>query len=1090
MRCPACSFENLHDGRYCTECGAAFVRLLAPTHLYSKVADGFISRVTFQYESAYPASERLELVGVGIRSADGGTVEAVEVSVPLNATGHRQTTSVNLSLERLRGDEPVLAWLEWKVRRGERVFPAERTQVWVALFPFVSAAFDLIAGSAIVLSPVTDFMAPVRIKLGTNSRIPFQGLIFQSQSLARIDGPPKRFIVRLPNGGHEVLTGGRSFTQSLDFKPIGDFLEGFRTGNAPPLKATHVLCGDDSGEPFEIALSGAAEVPFRLAAVPRIELGIWRSTRFGFACITKNRLLSESTAADEGQFLCSPALGSLMHDGTIERNKALRDNAIESELVALGNRHLRILAPIGGTRRRRFQVFLNYPRDEREDIGVHPHCCHIRVTPLQPQSDETGLTPDRVRYTSLLRGETVHLGELLSLGNIRDGAGFWLTVTVPDDIPADTEIDLRLELLRCRPDGQIIQFADPIPPVTLTIACYQRVINDFALAIDFGTSNTCVAGPRIDYSNPKPQEMADCYALDFYREGTAEGGHTTFATAVAYPRLEDSEPYIADVMQPSSSSRPVDHIYTGFKLELVEELQNAERFAGDQRRPTRLVADFITCVLERTELYYEDRRSRYTGFQIIAASSPVGFVPELKTSLEDAVLQRLRPRYAQIEFAFRIHEPLAVFLQAASGHLLGAAPSGPFLIGIVDIGGGTTDTAFILAESGKPLRLVGTGGSVYVGGLTFDAWLRYRLQRRPVEAETVSAAQLPMTRLSDVLTQEERKLSGGVERSLSNDIASLKHRLAPCAQPSPPPAPMVPLSPAAEMIGIPSREPNKAVIAARVAQVAERLIPEGSQWSAAEWDSPATVSWHLLYPFYSSLYEQLLRIIEDTMDECFANMDSETILPVPVTIVLAGNCSQIAGLPTLVEAVFNGLSKVQRIASLKIVAMPRPKESVALGTYAEAQGSIVRQPEPGLPPFCMYLRVDSAGFGVPLATLVDRQKDQWGIVIFPEGAFHNVPSSQKYLVRVFALQDILKRPTDTTVNVWLKIGIDDFSRRIKIIPIGPAPDRLAFVLDRHTRPWALAFSTPQINQPIDNMDIDLTELTRLMKEATAAMKNS
>ena len=115
MKCPSCGFDEAHDGRYCTECGAAYIDVVTPSYLYPHPDENKVCRIEFRVANYLPRSaEEIEISLIGIQSKDGEIREVAEAKLVFESSlESKQTVTVSLVNYPIR--EPIEAMLTWRM---------------------------------------------------------------------------------------------------------------------------------------------------------------------------------------------------------------------------------------------------------------------------------------------------------------------------------------------------------------------------------------------------------------------------------------------------------------------------------------------------------------------------------------------------------------------------------------------------------------------------------------------------------------------------------------------------------------------------------------------------------------------------------------------------------------------------------------------------------------------------------------------------------------------------------------------------------------------------------------------------------------
>ncbi|MDD8025992.1 MAG: hypothetical protein PHI34_05730, partial [Acidobacteriota bacterium] len=139
------------------------------------------------------------------------------------------------------------------------------------------------------------------------------------------------------------------------------------------------------------------------------------------------------------------------------------------------------------------------------------------------------------------------------------------------------------------------------------------------VAIDFGTTNTCIAGPGLQDGIP----IGDCFLfpLNYYGPGSGEINIIPSTIAIRSCKGESIDNQVAYIPEPNDTSVVrIDKL----KIRIPDQLAKTGVFADD---PLTRSIEFLEQVIDSLELYFEDHLSDYTTIRRLLVTFPTGFAP-------------------------------------------------------------------------------------------------------------------------------------------------------------------------------------------------------------------------------------------------------------------------------------------------------------------------------------------------------------------------------------------------------------------------------------------------------------------------------
>lgn len=1015
MKCRHCSYDNQHNGIYCTDCGQSFIEIA-----YAPVSYFIRQELKVDLEIRNPLNDSLKLKRIVLGKNEKTLNEIIGRGI------------INVSAQFVDNSSTILApELALEFEKQEKTFALANLSKRILLSPIPEVEIrPLDKNENFVFSPTSGFQKKFKVKLKNNACLRINGvLLIENAEVNVFEGPKSKkfWTEELP-----LIESGVDLDSST---PEGIITVDFSGLDQAYAKREFVLSlKNEFGANHEIFKeANLFKLRPRYQNLVPIAIGVLHATDKGFAYVVDNKVYRETGGKKDTVLI---GVHPDYIDVTNWSGRAPNDASVQSRLAEFHKNEIVLRAPAGVKRKRRFALYQNFLSEAAQEHDLANNPCFVKIIP----KDNRQYANDAITYRELRidGGATarVSVNEELRLSDIRELNAFELILQIPQALANQ---ELRFDLAILRKDGSSGRIVDEIKYMLVLNTFAPRPLDDF-IAIDFGTSNTCAVGPKIVAGETQAGEPV-CYPLNYFHENSDQ--ITTFPTLIAYDNSETAEGPESCI---PDSLFPAGRAFDEFKKYLPDELSSEEAYPG-RISPLKLTIDFIEALLANQEIYFEDRQGAKNIFKNIMLTAPTGFMPEVREKIESELAHRLR-RKLDLEYDIRmdLDEPSAVLSYVYETKQISfEAKKDEFEVyGIYDFGGGTTDTSFVLVTPEQGAILAGTGGSVYVGGSTVDRWLIKRLSMSADIADTRKAKSIELYELVGALK------SADIENLLDDpqfalDASKIKHYFKTRLDKriSPPEDLLDDFPLANEAIFNASDFPFE-ILQSQIAAVAKKIIKDGEAKALDFWKEKSNVFIHLLFPFYTVFYRKVEQILDDSLMEAFEESRAMPASPPKVNIhlLLAGNASRIGYLEVIAETIFSqARKKYDFIKDIEIRMIDRPKEAVALGAYYSAQS--VDYPINRLtnPPMTIFTKVHPLFRG----NLVKQINNQRGIVIFDEGEKSKHPDDGPVLVRIFRLEELGINASRPQIAISKKVGIDIFTTNEKLKGRRNAPN-LAFVL--------------------------------------------
>jgi len=1013
MKCKNCSYENKHDGIYCSDCGKSFIEISYPEVCY------FIRQeVNIKLEITNPFHESIAISEMVL----SGEKYRIEKKIGWGETVQVAPIAMN-SKTILKFDFSLT------IKRGDRKFSIGNFDTPLILAPLPEIEINPVDSEEICrFSPVTGYSKEFRIALKNETVVKIEGVFLveaPEDSEGSLFGNPgdKNFWsdkILLPATEIELTPSNPDQKIMVDFSAL--------SGRDTDKKAYNLSIKNLYEADYEILEeTKKKKIAFQFLDLVPVTLGILHATDKGFVYVVDNKVIGEHPD-DDVKLLGSHHMDCI-HFGNWNK-KTSQEKAVGERIKEFNNRKILVNIPKGEKRKRRFSLYYNYMGDS-EQYDLINNQCHMRIDFKSKGRLLDEYKPNIIALQEINFGagrtSPVFIGEELSLSDIRDLNAFEITVCIPDECK---DKKLLFDLFIIRKNKVTGEIVDEVK-YDLEFNVYTpRPLGEY-IAIDFGTSNTCIAGPELS-NGGFVQGNPLCYPLNCYHEDVDQ--IHSFPTIIKY--LESGNEDISSFFIPDClleiSDVGAECLHKNFKIKLPEELMEENNF---DISPLKLSLDFIEAALCNLSIYFEDRNCEQTVFNQIKFTAPPGFSPELRNRIETALKGKLQKKNNSSDgYAIRmdIDEPLAAFLHVLKEKTISFEQDENKIgmIGVYDFGGGTTDVSFLMKDNTSGIKLVGTGGSIKVGGATIDKWMLACLQAIP-DAEEEKGYAYPALCNDNVNNVEATlrfsTMKHNFERELDNHI------------------------------DVNEDSSNGFPFSIKDSFNAKAII-DGTwenEWNINKdfWETGGNLAEFVILPLYVALYNKIKEIIVDSL--C-GPLKATEFLPQPVSgidmiFLLGGNASKIGYIDIMIKQIVNEyrISNEYKkefpnidIDSISTVMVDPAKGSVSLGAYHATQmGSWYNRIEKtNNPPMTIFIR--SMPFPFKGSKKIEKVGGEDGIVIFREGEKKIV--SGRVLIKRFNREEI-GIGNERLVPVSRKIGIDISTTHEKILDSKHSED-VVFVL--------------------------------------------
>jgi len=474
-----------------------------------------------------------------------------------------------------------------------------------------------------------------------------------------------------------------------------------------------------------------------------------------------------------------------------------------------------------------------------------------------------------------------------------------------------------------------IRGADESITLDVEIDVFQRRHLDVPVAVDFGTTNSCVA-----LSLPEPKDGR--YVTDVRPD-------TTFLVPLRQTDVAGSEGLVEQLDERLAISRIIptrvhqsvdgslginpsergDHAFEKFKVRLDRD----EIFSTDQSEkesPEKLAEVFLSEVLNRTALFLEERRIPRCEVTPITCPLPTSFTFPEREAIDSAYARAQRPLIDSEDHRVQVDESMAAFryqqLTELESSLEEFINTGAVLL-VYDFGGGTTDVTSLYAHADRSNEVV--------------AWSYTELA---ASGDSELGGEYVTERLADLLfggTQAVDSQQEGIE------VAEIvKRRLG-----------------AMEASRDPAREELQSALAgSKDVELTEREAAREIQRRMEEEIDLRVRCDEILADVFVKSRNRLLEILPDRPPKS-----------VPVVVLLAGNASRLVGFPDLVEETARNQIETLDGTPLRmqrVTRMSEPKAAVAKGSFL-SKGRVGDIDAPFRPHISYWLMLDPDVAGTP-----------------------------------------------------------------------------------------------------------------------------
>lgn len=245
----------------------------------------------------------------------------------------------------------------------------------------------------------------------------------------------------------------------------------------------------------------------------------------------------------------------------------------------------------------------------------------------------------------------------------------------------------------------------------------------FPVAVDFGTTNSCIA-----FSLPNKDNVG----TQMFPPVTPQ--NTILAPIGDFNTENENIWIIPSMIEFNEDGRyhigvcKSKFVYAQFKLHLDEEFITPSNYKGKdiKESPLKITTDYLTEMLRRAMEYLEERGIENCVLEKLVCSMPTTFSFHQRLKLKEAyslALKKLGINSNRIRIR-EIDESMAAFLYERRVHLeqmLNEFKQRPILIMVYDFGGGTTDVTVNFAYFPKDQRNrkyleIASGGNSQLGG--------------------------------------------------------------------------------------------------------------------------------------------------------------------------------------------------------------------------------------------------------------------------------------------------------------------------------------------------------------------------------------
>jgi hypothetical protein len=970
MTCSFCDAENPKVAVYCAECGEAFYQ--ASSWRSAHVFYDADSHVSLRAHLSIANRGRGGIVPTKLTSADG-TVEKEFSDTSAVFEGEEERMIAFKTHEAMEVDG-VVDDLRCHFRRTKDFGTADEFAVPappLTFSPYPQVEIEVEDGFLVSEDSTVHEAPPGPREPSEDGVLPLQLRVSTSYS---VEG-----TVRVRNDAHAYLTSVRLHTE--DGRSVHRKRYDERTSDfAVPLpEETHRRLGEPETYTLTVEVAGV-EAPIEIDFTPEylhapdLQLLVERPTKAGWAFVGRSARTFNDVSRRRVEAGDSP-----LHP---ERRKALGTDSLVKDTwddIERDDPLVRWRVPKGQARTKRVAID-RVKEDDRENGD---------------QEDE------RIEYDVrvALGGETRQMGPFTAT------ARRVVSVPIPAlDDSASGSIEIRL------------RNADHTVHFDVQADVFERRPLDVPVAIDFGTTNSCVA-----LSLPTPQ--GGRYVTDARLESTV---------LVPLGRMHDSRsqfsrmPEAADPISTSQiiptrvfrtadgeldiepGSRPESR-FEQFKIRMDQD-QTFSTDQSEQERPEALSRVFLTAVLRRTALFLEERGLPPSELTPITCSFPTAFTRQERESIDAAYKAAQEPLVSTTTPRRNVmDESMSVFrfqrLTDLEASMKDYTDTGAVVL-VYDFGGGTTDVTALYARADRTDDVVtwryvelAAGGNSRLGGESVTDQL----------AQSIFGDNLMSEYFADRPTTA-REEAEGVKRNLD------------------------------QYDGLGSSAPDNLFDDGAPSEAARESLRKAlgvdTKREAAK-EIRRRVEEDVLDP----LRTQCGEILHDVLDKSHRRLDDHASAasgPIPVLVLLAGNASRLSGFADLVDDAareqVDRLDGPPELSVERVARVAEPKASVAKGGYL-SEGRMGDVDDRYRPHVSYWMKL---GLDVEETTL-DVKRDAEGtrfVQIAPEG---ERPFSQEVTLRelgifntgsyqIYQRQGVVFQPLPDPVY----LEVDDPSQRVRI----------------------------------------------------------
>ncbi|MCB0263185.1 MAG: Hsp70 family protein [Calditrichaeota bacterium] len=545
------------------------------------------------------------------------------------------------------------------------------------------------------------------------------------------------------------------------------------------------------------------------------------------------------------------------------------------------------------------------------------------------------------------------------------------------------------------------------------IPYHPRVLEE-SVAIDFGTTNSCVAfdaGKSQGQGEWQSEGVVECLSVNYFHPKELQNP-VILPTILSY-NLKSVQPHQLLPFVPDPLVLIPRQICSNFKTDFVAEYHRGTPIihSNFNKSVEAQIYDYFQILLEKIKLSLEDRQIFDTILRNLVLTVPNTFPGELRkkyTAIIERLLQNQAGLREKISLSTPQDEALAVINHALERQ--GLQVDDHTIIGVIDFGGGTTDITFIYVTETGVIQ-VATGGSMHFGGTTIDRWFFARLQRNPDKQVDNEVEHWHLTNLDAILKNiEVNELSPEIRLHLSR----LKWHLN-----------------------------NENVLLENISKFIKDANSSHHLSISNVWEDKQIIDQHLVKPFVNKLREKIAELLNDALGRAVQREALQEREGKPrLLLFLAGNGSKLHGFPELVESALVNQFK-ESFRKFEVLRLTEPKEAVALGARAFLNFNIDLDRKTYGPNNAYYYKIPSI---ISLPNQVRLKNGSKAVPVIEEGDARNAPGDE--IVKEFATEVLRISPTLSNYYLQMieKSGIDYNELNVKITGKPPF-SKIRFVLD-------------------------------------------